>query len=73
MAASCWASARRAAGLVDSLGDIDGLVRSLGGPKAKARVFRPRRRGLLARLPRVMLDALLDAIEERGWRSGLGR
>ena len=63
----------KAAGLVDSLGDIDGLVRSLGGPKAKARVFRPRRRGLLARLPRVMLDALLDAIEERGWRSGLGR
>lgn len=63
----------RDTGLIDGLGDIDSLVRSLGGPKVKARVLRPRRRGLLQRLPRLAIDALLDAVEERGWRSGLGR
>jgi signal peptide peptidase SppA len=61
------------AGLVDGFSDIDALVRGLGGPKARARVLRPRRRGLLARLPRAMVDAVIDAIEERSWRSGLGR
>ena len=60
-------------GLIDGFADIDGLVRTLGGERARARVFRPRRRGLLRRLPGVALDGLLDAIEERSWRSGLGR
>jgi signal peptide peptidase SppA len=58
------------AGLVDGLSDIDSLVRRLGGDKARARVQRPRRRGLLGRLPRMAVDAMLDAIEERFWRIG---
>jgi ClpP class serine protease len=58
------------AGLVDGFSDIDSLVRRLGGDKARARVLRPRRRGLLGRLPRLAVDAVLDAIEERSWRIG---
>lgn len=60
-------------GLIDGLADLDGLVRTLGGEKARTRVYRPRRRGLLRRLPGLLVDALFDAIEERSWRSGLGR
>jgi ClpP class serine protease len=60
-----------AVGLIDGFADIDSLVRRLGGARARARVFRPRRRGLLRRLPGVVIDALLDAIEERSWRSSL--
>ncbi|HSU05561.1 MAG TPA: S49 family peptidase [Acetobacteraceae bacterium] len=52
-------------GLIDGLADIDGLVRQLGGEKARAYVLRPRRRGLLRMLPRMVIDAVLDAIEER--------
>ena len=59
-------------GLIDGFADIDRLVRRLGGEKARSRVFRPRRRGLLRRLPGLMVDALFDAIEERSWRSHLG-
>ncbi len=51
-------------GLIDRFGDIDSLVRELGGKRARARNFRPRRRGLLGRLPRLMAEALLDAAEE---------
>jgi signal peptide peptidase SppA len=58
-------------GLIDGLTDIDSLVRKLGGEKARPRVFRPRPRGLLRRLPRLAADAALDAIEERAARSGL--
>jgi ClpP class serine protease len=60
------------AGLIDGFADIDVLVRGLGGKRARARVFRPRRRGLLRRLPGLAIDAVLDAIEERRWWSGLG-
>jgi ClpP class serine protease len=59
-------------GLIDGFSDIDGLVRQLGGEKARARVFRPRRRGLLRRLPGLLVDAVFDAIQERVWRSRLG-
>jgi signal peptide peptidase SppA len=55
-------------GLIDGFSDIDTLVHRLGGEKARARVFRPRRRGLLRRLPGMMADALLDAIEARSRR-----
>src|ERR1700733_1854317 len=55
-------------GLIDGLTDIDSLVRELGGAKARAKVFRPRRRGLLRRLPGMMVDTLLDAVEERSGR-----
>ena len=41
--------------------------------RALPRRFRPRRRGLLGRLPRMMLDMLLDAIEERHFRIELRR
>ncbi|MGC1408320.1 MAG: S49 family peptidase [Acetobacteraceae bacterium] len=58
-------------GLIDGLADIDSLVRQLGGDKAKPKVFRPRRRGLLRRIPGMTVDALLDAVEERSWRVGL--
>ncbi|HUB15000.1 MAG TPA: S49 family peptidase [Acetobacteraceae bacterium] len=57
-----------AAGLIDGLGDVDSLVRTLGGEKAVARRFAPRRRGLLRALPRLMVDAMLDAAAERRWR-----
>lgn len=55
-------------GLIDSFADIDSLVRTLGGERAVARVFRPRRRGLLRRLPGLAVNAVLDALEERRWR-----
>lgn len=55
-------------GLIDGFSDLDGVVRALGGPKARARVYRPvRRRGLLGWLPRraaeSLVEAGLDAIE----------
>jgi ClpP class serine protease len=59
-------------GLIDGFSDIDSLVRKLGGEKARPRVFRPRRRGLLRRLPGLLVDAIFDAIEERSWRAGIG-
>ncbi len=58
-----------AVGLIDGFADVDSLVRILGGERARARVFRPRPRGLLRRLPRLAADAVLDAIEERAARS----
>jgi len=58
-------------GLIDGFADVDSLVRRLGGERMKSRVFRPRRRGLLGRLPRVAVDAVVDAIEERVWRIDL--
>jgi ClpP class serine protease len=39
-----------AAGLIDALGDVDGLVREIGGPKLRAAWLRPKRRGGLLRL-----------------------
>jgi signal peptide peptidase SppA len=59
-----------ALGLVDRLGDLDAVVRAVGGPRARPRAFRPRRRWpLLGRLPRLIvresLEATLDAAEER--------
>ena len=50
---------------------VDRRVRRLGWPGAgvggqarQAHVFRPRKRGLLSRLPRLAVDAVLDAAEE---------
>ena len=59
-----------ALGLIDGIADLDELVHRLGGEKARGRVFRPRRRGLLRRLPRMLVDAVLEAVEERAWRIG---
>ncbi len=58
-------------GLVDALGDVDSVVRELGGERAKPRVLRPRPRGLLRRLPLLAAHAILDAAEERRWRVDL--
>jgi signal peptide peptidase SppA len=55
-------------GLIDGLGDVDSLVRTLGGERAVPRRFAPRRRGLLRWLPRMVVDAVLDAAEEQRWR-----
>ena len=60
-----------AIGLIDGFADTESLVRRLGGEKARARVFRPRRRGLASWLPRAMVNAVLDAVEERRWRMRL--
>jgi signal peptide peptidase SppA len=57
-------------GLIDGFADLDGLVRELGGERARPHRFRRRRRGLLGRLPGLMTDALLDAWEERSYRVG---
>jgi ClpP class serine protease len=54
-----------ALGLIDRFGDLDSVVREVGGERAEVRLFRPRRRGLLGRLPRLVLDAWLDAVEAR--------
>jgi signal peptide peptidase SppA len=52
-----------ALGLIDRLSDLDSVVRELGGAKARADTYRPRRRGLLGRLPRMMADALVEALD----------
>jgi signal peptide peptidase SppA len=54
-----------AAGLIDGFATVDDLVRQLGGDRARPRRFAPKRGRLLSRLPRLGVDALLDAIEER--------
>jgi signal peptide peptidase SppA len=54
-----------ALGLIDRFGDLDGVVREIGGERARAQVFRPRRRSLLGRLPRLAVDAVLEALEAR--------
>lgn len=54
-----------AAGLIDAFGDVEGLVRELGGAEARPMYLRPRRRGVFARLPRLMLDAAVEGAEER--------
>jgi ClpP class serine protease len=60
-----------AAGLIDSVTTIDDLVRDLGGDRARARRIAPKRPRLLGRLPRIAVDALLDAADERSWRLDL--
>lgn len=59
-----------ALGLVDGFADVDDLVKRLGGERARPRIFRPRPRGLLRRLPRLVAESLIDAIEERSARIG---
>jgi signal peptide peptidase SppA len=60
-----------ALGLIDGFETVDDLVRELGGDRARPRRFAPRRQSLLSRLPRFGIDALLDALEERAWRTNL--
>ena len=51
-------SRARDAGLIDSLGDIDGLLREWGGPKLRAAWLRPKRRGGLLRIFRRGAEAV---------------
>ena len=53
-------------GLVDRLGDLDGVLREIGGDKARVHVVRPRRRGWLAMLPRMVAEDVVAAIEDAG-------
>jgi signal peptide peptidase SppA len=56
------------AGLIDGLSDVGSLVRQLGGDQARTERFAPKKRGLLSRLPRMAVDAMLDAAEEQRGR-----
>jgi ClpP class serine protease len=60
-----WMLGARAAelGLVDRLGDVDAELRRIGGARARARVFRPARRGLLSRLPLMAAESVLELME----------
>lgn len=58
-------AAALAAGLIDEFGEVDSLVRALGGAKATPLYIRPRRRGLFTRLPHLLLDAAIEAGAER--------
>ncbi len=58
-------------GLIDGFADVDGLVRELGGDRARPHVLRPRRRRLLRMIPRMAIEAALDTIEDRHARMNL--
>jgi ClpP class serine protease len=60
-----------AVGLIDGFATVDELVRELGGDRARPRRIAPRRSRLSLRLPRLALDAALDALEDRAWRINL--
>jgi signal peptide peptidase SppA len=55
-------------GLIDGFADVDSLVRELAGEKARPNMMRQRRRGLLRMLPKLAVDGVLDAVEERRFR-----
>jgi signal peptide peptidase SppA len=61
----------RTCGLIDGFTTVDELVRDLGGDRARARRFAPKRPGLLSRLPRLGVEALVDVLEERSLRLDL--
>lgn len=52
-----------ALGLIDGFGDLATVLHALGGARARARHFRPRPRGLLARLPRLFAAGLIEEVE----------
>lgn len=53
-----------ALGLIDRLGDLESVVAELGGRKARPRVFKPRRRGLMGLLPRLIAQGIVDGAAE---------
>ena len=63
-----WMLGARAAevGLIDRVGDLDAVLHAVGGPKARAHVVRPRKRGWLARLPRTLAGEMAAAMAEAG-------
>jgi ClpP class serine protease len=54
-----------AVGLIDGLATVEELVRELGGDRARPRRIAPKRSRLSLRLPRLALEAVLDALEDR--------
>jgi ClpP class serine protease len=54
-----------ALGLIDGLATVDELVRDLGGDRARARRIAPKRSRLALRLPRLAVDTVMDALEDR--------
>jgi len=59
-------------GLIDDFGDVDSLVKQLGGDKAKPIMLKPKTpRGLLRLIPRTSIETALDAIEARLTTPGL--
>jgi signal peptide peptidase SppA len=53
-------------GLIDGFGDVDSIVKELGGPKAKPLWLRPRRpRSLMRLLTQSAMNAALDTAEQR--------
>jgi signal peptide peptidase SppA len=54
-----------AVGLVDRLGDLEAELRDIGGKKARSDVIKPKKRGLLSRIPGLAMHAAFDVIEER--------
>ena len=54
--------------IIDRFGDVDALVRELGGKRARAETSPAAAcLGLLGRLPRLAAEALVDVAEERMW------
>jgi ClpP class serine protease len=60
-----------AAGLIDGFSTAEDLARHLGGERVRLRRFTPKKQGFWSRLPRLGVDAVLDAIEDRAWRINL--
>jgi len=60
-----------AAGLIDSLNDVDSLIRLLTGQAMRQRRFAPKKPGLLSRLPGMAVNAVFEAVESRAARIGL--
>jgi len=54
-----------ALGLIDGLATVDELVRDLGGDRARVRRIAPKRSRLALRLPRLAVDTVMDALEDR--------
>jgi signal peptide peptidase SppA len=53
-----------ALGLVDRLGDVEAVVKEIGGKRARQTLFRPKRPGLLSRMPRVIAESAIDVLED---------
>jgi hypothetical protein len=57
-----------ALGLIDDFSSIEDLVRDLAGERARIRRFAPKKPGILSRLPKLGVDAALNALEDRAMR-----
>lgn len=59
-------SKARTLGLIDDYGDVDSLVRSIGGKRAKPTIIEPKRaRGLMRFMSRSAIEAAFDVAEDR--------